>query len=70
MAENHAQFSIRTVKSEEEVEEIESELENANGVMEADIDAESGAADVRFDLELIGEAQIKGAVQDMGYEVS
>lgn len=70
MTEDSMRFAIRKVESEEEVDGIESELANARGVETVDIDADSGAAEVDYDDEEIGEEQIRGAVQDMGYEVS
>ncbi|RDI71675.1 heavy-metal-associated domain-containing protein [Halopelagius longus] len=70
MAEENARFALRAVKSEDEVEDVEHELSNARGVVAVDIDPESGAADVRYDDDEIGEEQIRGAFQDMGYEVS
>lgn len=69
MTETH-RFSVRKVESEAEVDDIESELANARGVETVDIDTDSGAAEVEYDEEEIGEEQIRGAVQDMGYEVS
>jgi copper chaperone CopZ len=70
MAENYAEFTVEGVDSESAAAEIERGLEAVNGIMEADVDGESGDAVVRFDLDLLSEERVRMTVRDMGYELA
>ncbi len=69
MAENRAEFVIRGGTSEEDVREIREGLEDVDGVMNIEIDSETGEAKVDFDYDLLAEERIKKTVRDMGYEL-
>ena len=69
MAENRANFAVRGIESEDERRRIRDELEDVEGVMEADVDAESGEVSVRFDFDLLSEEKVKSTVRELGYEI-
>ena len=69
MAENRATFTVRGVTSRDDVRRIRDELDTLDGVMETDVDADSGEANVRYDVDVLAEERIKITVRDMGYEV-
>lgn len=69
MAENRAEFAVRGVESEDDVRTIEEGLADLDGVMEAEVDSETGEASVRFDYDVLSEERVRRAVRDLGYEV-
>lgn len=68
MAESKETFTVRGVDSESDVQEINDELERANGIMGFDID-EEGNAEALYDEDIISGEQVKKTVSDMGYDV-
>ena len=68
MAENTAEFTVRGIESDE-VETVEAELEEIDGIMGAEIDRRSGEAEIRYDYDLLSEERIETTVSEMGYEI-
>lgn len=68
MAENTAEFTVRGIESDE-VETVEAELEEIDGIMGAEIDRRSGEAEIRYDYDLLSEERIETTVREMGYEI-
>lgn len=69
MAENTAEFTVRGIESEDDVQAIEDELAELDGVMGTTVDEESGEAEIDFDYDLLSEERIEITIEEMGYEV-
>lgn len=69
MAENEANFTVQGIKAEADARGIKDELEHLDGVMGAEVDPESGAAEVRYDVDILAEERVRRTVRDMGFEV-
>lgn len=69
MAENTAEFTVRGIESSDDVEAVESELAELEGVMGTVIDEDSGEAEIDFDYDLLSAERIEITVEEAGYEV-
>ncbi|NHN47945.1 heavy-metal-associated domain-containing protein [Halostella sp. JP-L12] len=69
MAVSNAEFTVREIESSDDVQAIESELSELEGVMGTEIDAETGAAEIEFDHDIQSEERIEITVEELGYEV-
>jgi copper chaperone CopZ len=69
MPDSYAEFTVRGVSSEEDVQTITDELQELEGVQMVEIDVESGRAEARYGESLLSEVDIESAVAEAGYEV-
>lgn len=69
MSDSYAEFTVRGVSSEDDVQTITDELQELEGVQMVEVDVESGHAEVRYGESLLSEVDIESAVRDAGYEV-
>ena len=69
MANSRATFTVGGLESADDGEAIEAALHDREGVQLVDLDPETGETAVRHGEELISAAEIRQAVQDLGYEV-
>lgn len=69
MADSEVTFLVRGVESGDDARAVEDELRELRGVQMAEVDPESGRAEVRYGEELLSEERIETAIRDAGYEV-
>lgn len=70
MAVSNAEFTVRGIESSNDVQAIESELSELEGVMGTEIDEETGEAEIEFDHDIQSEERIEITVEEAGYEVA
>lgn len=69
MAENRVDFVVRDLASEADAREIREGLDDVDGVMSTEIDAETGEVRVHYDYDILSEEAVRRAVRERGYEV-
>lgn len=69
VANSRAKFSVGGVESAADADGIKDELGDLDGVQLADVDPDTGEAEVRYGEELISEEEIESTVRELGYEV-
>jgi len=69
VANSRTRFVVADAESRPDREEIEDALEEREGVQLADLDLNSGRAEVRHGEALISDEEIRRTVEALGYEV-
>lgn len=69
MAQSTAVFTIQGVDSEDDLQAIDNELKQLDGVKEVNVDQENGNAEIKYDEDILAEERVKITVRDLGYTV-
>lgn len=69
MAETTTTFTVAGATSEGDRRRITDELEETDGIMAVDVDPDSGAVEVRIDVDLVAAEHARLVVEELGYEV-
>lgn len=69
MAQSTAAFTVQGVNSEDDLQTIDNELRELDGVKEVNVDQESGDAEIKYDEDILAEERVKITVRELGYTV-
>lgn len=69
MAQSTAVFTIQGVDSENDLQAIDNTLRELDGVMGADVNQDSGDAEIKYDEDILAEERVKITVRELGYTV-